>query len=65
MSYSITQQDNDISYNIVQYVVNTREDVNTVPTSAESGSTIFCIEDSSVWMLTCGTSTSSKEWKEI
>ena len=64
MSYSITQQDNDISYNVVQYVVDTREDVNTVPTSAESGSTIFCIEDSSVWMLTCGI-LNTKEWKEI
>lgn len=64
MSYSITQQDNDISYNVVQYLVNTREDVNTVPTTAESGSTIFCIEDSSVWMLTCGT-LDTKEWKEI
>lgn len=64
MVYSIMQQDNDISYDIVQYVVNKRNDVAEVPTTNQPGSTVLCIEDSSVWMLTVDVE-GQKEWKEI
>lgn len=65
MAYSIRQQDNDISYNVVELVVNTRADILTLPTNWSSGSTAICLEDSSVHMLSVNTDLNIKYWKEI
>lgn len=65
MDYSIIQQDNDIQYDVVQYAVNTRADVAKVPTKCQPGSTIFVIEDSSVFMLTVDEDSKKRQWKEI
>ena len=48
------------SYNVVEFVVDTRADVAQLPTKHAAGSTCLVIEDSSVWMLD-----SQETWKEI
>lgn len=65
MAYSIMQQGDTVEYGVKQLVVNTKDDVSQVPTKdCKPGSTIFCIEDSSVWMLTIEDD-NAPEWKEI
>lgn len=65
MGYSIIQQDNDVSYNVIQCVVNLKSEIADLPTTFSSGSTAFVIEDSSVYMLSVGDATGIKVWKEI
>ena len=52
MAYSISSQSGTTIYEVIEYVVNTEADVATVPTTAASGSTIFVIATSNVYMLT-------------
>lgn len=65
MAYSIRQQDNDIQYNVVELVINTRAEITDLPTNFTTGSAAICLEDSSVFMLSVSDSTGNKTWKEI
>lgn len=46
----------------VDITADTREDIQDIPTTYGMGSTVFVIEDSSVWMLSGG---DTPEWKEL
>lgn len=66
MAYGIIQQDNDIAYNVRSVVVNTLEDISTLPTKWSSGSTALVLENSAVYMLSVpDETTGAKEWVEI
>lgn len=60
MGINIIRQGDTDQYNIMQYVCDTREDVQELTTSDGAGSTAFVIEDSSVWMLS-----TENVWKEL
>lgn len=45
----------------VSIIADTREDIQNIPTTYGMGSTIFVIEDSSVWMLGGGDEPKQKE----
>lgn len=60
MGINIIRQGDTDQYNIIQYVCDTREDVQKLVTSDGAGSTAFVIEDSSVWMLS-----TENVWKEL
>lgn len=47
----------------VSIIADTREDIQNIPTTYGMGSTIFVIEDSSVWMLSGGDKPKQKELK--
>lgn len=51
MAYSITSQSGQTTYKVTEYVVNTENDVASVPTDAASGSSILVIETGQVYML--------------
>ena len=61
MAYTISGQAGVTSYGVMEFVVNTEDDVATVPTNCESGSTIFVIETGNVYMLSVNT----KIWTPI
>lgn len=65
MAYSFIRQDNDISYDVVELVINTRNDLTDLPVNFHSGSTVICLEDSSVFMLSVDNETGVKEWREL
>ena len=67
MAYGIIQQDNDITYNVRSVVVNTLEDINTLPTKWSSGSTALVLENSAVYMLSVADPEQGveKQWIEI
>lgn len=46
----------------VEITADAREDIQDIPTTYGMGSTVFVIEDSSVWMLSGG---DTPEWKEL
>lgn len=67
MAYGIIQQDNDIAYNVRSVVVNTLEDIGTLPTKWSSGSTALVLENSAVYMLSVADPEHGleKQWIEI
>ena len=66
MAYSITKQNNDMSYRYVELTVDKRSDILTLPVNKWSGGSVaFCIEDSSAWMLLVGDENTPKVWQEI
>ena len=65
MAYAIIQQDNDTTYNVRSVVVNTVEDISTLPTKWASGSSALVIENSAVYMLSVADENGVKEWREI
>ena len=65
MAYSIIQQGDTVDYGIISATVNTRNDIDTLPKNWRSGSSVLCLEDSSVWMLSTEDGSSPKKWKEI
>ena len=58
--YNIKQQGDTVQNGIVEFVADTRADIDTISTNWEMGSTCLIIEDSSVWILG-----SDKQWHEI
>lgn len=60
MAYRVSKTSNEISSDIIEIVADARNEVETIPTTYGSGSTIFVIEDSSVWMLG-----NDKHWHEL
>ena len=51
--YNVIKSSDNITPYIMEYVVSTRADINTLPVkpTCAAGSTCICLEDSSVWML--------------
>jgi len=66
MSYRLTQQGDDVTYNVRSCVVNSESDIATLPTDWESGSSALVIETSTVFMLSVPDDiTGEKHWVEI
>lgn len=59
--YNIKQQGDTVQNGIIEFVADTRADIDNVPTDiGQMGSTCLVIEDSSVWILD-----SDKKWHEL
>ena len=56
----ITSNSGHTAYGLKSFVIDTKEDLDYLPIDVPIGSTAFCIEDSSVYMIN-----SSGEWVEI
>jgi len=61
MAYSITSQSGQTTYKVTEYVVNTEDEVSSIPTDAASGSTILVIETANVYMLSV-MENGTKQW---
>lgn len=55
-----TSQSGHTAYGLQEFIIDTVNDLNYLPVDVLMGSTAFCIEDSSVYMIN-----SSGEWVEI
>lgn len=51
MAYSIIQQGDTVETYVISAIVDTKADIETLPTEWKSGSSCLVLEDSSVWML--------------
>lgn len=60
MAYKIIANGEDVQSSVVEIIVDTRADMDTLPTDYSAGSDSIVIEDSSVWMLG-----NDKQWHEI
>jgi hypothetical protein len=58
--YNIKQQGDTVQNGIIEFVADTRADIDKIPTKWGMGSTCLVIEDSSVWILG-----SDKKWHEL
>lgn len=58
--YSIYAQNGDVQYNIVEFIIDSEEDVATLPTTPVMGSTALVINNPALFMLN-----SEKEWVKI
>lgn len=58
--YGIKQQGDTVQNGIMEFVADTRADIDQIPTKWGMGSTCLVIEDSSVWILG-----SDKKWHEV
>lgn len=58
--YNIKQQGDTVQNGIMEAMVDTRADIETLPTKWLAGSTCLVIEDSSVWILG-----NDKVWHEL
>ena len=58
--YNIKQQGDTVQNGVIEFVADTRADIDEIPTNWAMGSTCLVIEDSSVWILG-----SDKIWHEI
>ena len=56
----ITSNSGHTAYGLKSFVMDTKKDLDYLPIDVPIGSTAFCIEDSSVYMIN-----SSGEWVEI
>ena len=56
----ITSNSGHTAYGLKSFVIDTKEDLDYLPINVPMGSTAFCVEDSSVYMIN-----SSGEWVEI
>lgn len=56
----ITSQSGHTAYGLKNFVLDTKADLDDLPVDELMGSTAFCIEDGSVYMIN-----SSGEWVEI
>ena len=59
MAINLTSHDGDVIYSIKEYVVDTPEDIPSLPLSI-MGSTVFVISTSEIFMMN-----SEKEWVKI
>ena len=59
MGYNLIAHDGDVTYGIKEYVVDTPEDIPSLPLSI-MGSTVFVISTSEIYMMN-----SEKEWVKI
>lgn len=55
-----TSQSGHVAYGLQEFVIDAVNDLNYLPIDAPMGSTAFCIENSSVYMIN-----GSGEWVEI
>lgn len=60
MGYSIMKQNDKIQYNIVEYIVDSASEINTLPTDIGSGSTCLVTGTSEVYVLN-----TSKQWVKM
>jgi hypothetical protein len=60
MGFRLYKNDNDYPGYHAEYIVDTIDDMQNVPTKCEVGSSCLVLEDSSVWVLN-----TEKEWVEI
>lgn len=60
MAFYMDRQSNRNDYNLKEYIADTVDDVDSLPTTCCPGSVCFVIEGSRVFMLN-----NQKEWKEI
>ena len=60
MAISTMKQNGHTAYNNIEFVIDTKSDVENLPTTCSPGSIAFCVEDSSVYMLN-----NQKVWSEI
>ena len=60
MAYSIIQQGDTVDTYIMEVMVDSKADIDTLPVDWKSGSSCLVLEDSSVWMLG-----NDKVWHEI
>lgn len=57
--YNIMSQNGIVSYGTYELVVDTRNDIQTLPANCAPGSSCLVIEDFSIWLLN-----SKKQWVE-
>ena len=55
-----TSQSGHVAYGLLEFMIDTVDDLNHLPIDALMGSTAFCIETGSVYVLN-----SKGEWKEV
>lgn len=55
-----TSQSGHVAYGLLEFMIDTVNDLNQLPVDVPMGSTAFCIEDGSVYVIN-----SSGEWVEI
>ena len=55
-----TSQSGHVTYGLQEFMIDTVDDLNHLPIDAPMGSTAFCIETSSVYVLN-----GKGEWKEV
>ena len=60
MGSAIVKNNDKTHYGLNQYIIDTEDDLETIPTNAKPGSTAFCIEDSSYYMLN-----TQRQWKPV
>ena len=60
MAYRIIANGEDVQNDVVEIVVDTRNEINDLPTTYGIGSDAIVIQDSSVWMLG-----NDSEWHEL
>ena len=58
--YNVYAQNGDTQYNIMEYVVDTPDDIETLPRTGAMGSSALVISTSEMYMLN-----SEKEWVKI
>lgn len=49
--YALTKQNDDIAYNIREYVCDTEEDIASIPTDCAPGSSLVVIETGNIYLL--------------
>lgn len=49
--YSLYANDDDVAYGIQKFILDTEEDIKTLPTQVRAGSSALVIETSSVYVL--------------
>ena len=60
MGYSIMKQNDKIQYNIVEYIVDSTSEINTLPTDIGPGSTCLVTGTSEVYVLN-----TNKQWVKM
>lgn len=58
--YNFINQSGQIQYNVVELIVDTINDILTLPTNFGPGSTAFVIENSAIYMLS-----NAGKWEEL
>lgn len=60
MGFKMTSTNGQVQYNVNEYVIDSPQDLNSLPKNAAPGSAALCLSDGSVYVK--GT---DNEWKEV
>ena len=60
MAWNMISTNGQVQYNISEFVIDSPDDLETLPKKCAQGSTALCIEDGSVYVKN-----SKGEWKEV